>query len=146
MQMSPNHLHSDSFFQVSFDEEESQLLLKHRLHNVLELSLSYNQDEIALHGEVSFPNLDFECNMIDFGCIINDTEAAQYITVTNNSPLLVCYKWSFAKREDDPCPAESTESIDTEIHFSTTKGLFTEPSVSRWCLSPNDPYEVEVCI
>lgn len=84
--------------------------------------------------------------MIDFGCIINDTEATRYITVTNNSPLLVCYKWSFIKPEDDPCPEESAESLDTKIRFSTTRSLFKEPSVSWWCLTPNDPYEVEVCL
>ena len=42
-----------------------------------------------------FPNLLFEKEDIDFGCILNDTEVTRYINVTNNSPLEVKYKWSF---------------------------------------------------
>ena len=53
------------------------------------------QDTINLRGEVYFPNLDFEKTIIDFGCILNDTEVTRYINVTNNSPMEVNYKWSF---------------------------------------------------
>ena len=53
------------------------------------------QDAIQLHGEVSFPNLHFEKTVIDFGCILNDTEATRYLNITNTSPLDVSYHWSF---------------------------------------------------
>ncbi|CAL1528045.1 unnamed protein product [Lymnaea stagnalis] len=52
-------------------------------------------DYIALHGEVYFPNLLFEKTTVDFGCILNDTEVTRYINITNNSPMEVCYRWSF---------------------------------------------------
>lgn len=32
---------------------------------------------------------------VDFGCILNDTEVTQVVTVTNHSPMDVKYKWSF---------------------------------------------------
>ncbi|KAK3085440.1 hypothetical protein FSP39_003318 [Pinctada imbricata] len=59
-------------------------------------------DYIALRGEVYFPNLDFEKSVIDFDCILNDTEVTRYINITNNSPMDVKYKWSFLVGEE-PC-------------------------------------------
>ena len=32
---------------------------------------------------------------VDFGCILNDTEVTQVVTVTNHSPMDVKYQWSF---------------------------------------------------
>jgi hypothetical protein len=55
----------------------------------------YSQDSIKLRGEVCFPNLQFEKTVIDFGCILNNTEATRYINITNNSPMEVSYRWSF---------------------------------------------------
>lgn len=62
----------------------------------------FNQDYIALRGEVYFPNLDFEKSVVDFGCILNDTEVTRYVNITNNSPMEVRYKWSFLIG-DEPC-------------------------------------------
>lgn len=59
-------------------------------------------DYIALRGEVYFPNLDFEKSVVDFGCILNDTEVTRYVNITNNSPMEVRYKWSFLIG-DEPC-------------------------------------------
>ena len=50
------------------------------------------QDYIALRGEVYFPNLDFEKTVMDFGCILNDTEVTRYVNITNNSPMEVKYR------------------------------------------------------
>ncbi|XP_029465095.1 hydrocephalus-inducing protein homolog [Rhinatrema bivittatum] len=50
---------------------------------------------VILYGEVHFPNLCFQTNKVDFGCILNDTEVIQYIQMTNCSPLPVKYNWSF---------------------------------------------------
>lgn len=49
-----------------------------------------------------FPNLDFEKSVVDFGCILNDTEVTRYVNITNNSPMEVRYKWSFLIG-DEPC-------------------------------------------
>ena len=45
-----------------------------------------------------FPNVSFGKEQLDFGCILNDTETIRYISMTNNSPLEVRYRWSFLKR------------------------------------------------
>ncbi|XP_072403680.1 hydrocephalus-inducing protein homolog [Chiloscyllium punctatum] len=57
-------------------------------------------DYVVLRGEVHFPNLHFETSVVDFGCIINDTEVVRYVEMTNCSPLPVKYRWSF--RAVDP--------------------------------------------
>ncbi len=59
-------------------------------------------DEIGLRGEVYFPNLEFEKSVVNFGCILNDTEVTRYVNITNNSPMEVKYKWSFLIEEDKP--------------------------------------------
>ncbi|XP_074644164.1 hydrocephalus-inducing protein homolog [Tubulanus polymorphus] len=63
------------------------------------LAINYKEhphvDYIALRGEVYFPNLEFEKQVIDFGCILNDTEVTRYVNIMNNSPMDVKYKWSF---------------------------------------------------
>ncbi|XP_053255366.1 hydrocephalus-inducing protein homolog [Podarcis raffonei] len=64
-------------------------------------------DHINLRGEVRFPNLHFETMDLNFGCILNDTEVVREINMTNCSPLLVKYRWSFM-----------TEDHETLIRFS----------------------------
>ena len=53
------------------------------------------RDLVALKGEVHFPNLHFSSSTLDFGCVLNHTEAQQQITMTNCSPLPVSYRWTF---------------------------------------------------
>jgi len=53
------------------------------------------QDTISVRGEVNFPNLQFDKTVVDFGCILNDTEVTRYINVVNTSPMEVSYHWSF---------------------------------------------------
>lgn len=68
------------------------------------------EEHIALRGEVYFPNLHMETTAVDFGCILNDTEDVRYVEVTNCSPLLVRYRWSFlagspvSQMRYVPCP------------------------------------------
>ncbi|XP_015224105.2 hydrocephalus-inducing protein homolog isoform X3 [Lepisosteus oculatus] len=53
------------------------------------------KDCVALRGEVHFPNLHFSSTMLDFGCILNHTEAERHLTMVNCSPLPVSFRWSF---------------------------------------------------
>ena len=78
------------------------------------------QDQIELHAEVFFPNVTFESEELDFGCILNDTETIRYISMTNNSPLEVRYTWSFLRRP----PVQRTlpdhdEGVDMESECET---------------------------
>lgn len=43
-----------------------------------------------------------EKSVVDFGCILNDTEVTRYVNITNNSPMEVKYRWSFLIG-DEPC-------------------------------------------
>ncbi|XP_078527074.1 hydrocephalus-inducing protein homolog isoform X2 [Lissotriton helveticus] len=54
-----------------------------------------HKDYVALRGEVHFPNLHFQTTVVDFGCILNDTEVVRHVQMTNYSPLPVHYRWSF---------------------------------------------------
>ncbi|XP_067905917.1 hydrocephalus-inducing protein homolog [Heterodontus francisci] len=54
-----------------------------------------HMDYVVLRGEVNFPNLHFETTVVDFGCILNDTEMVRHVLMTNCSPLPVKYRWSF---------------------------------------------------
>ena len=53
-------------------------------------------------GEVFFPNLKFEEQDIDFGCVLNDTEASRFVTVTNTSLLTVQYEWYYSIPPSEP--------------------------------------------
>ncbi|XP_074783220.1 hydrocephalus-inducing protein homolog isoform X2 [Athene noctua] len=54
-----------------------------------------HEEQVTVRGEVYFPNLHIQPTALDFGCILNDTEGVRYIEMTNCSPLLVQYHWSF---------------------------------------------------
>ncbi|XP_039769505.1 hydrocephalus-inducing protein homolog isoform X2 [Ornithorhynchus anatinus] len=93
-----------------------------------DLMISYLEhphvDYLALRAEVHFPNLSFQTLSLNFGCILNDTEVIRHVEMTNCSPLLVKYRWSFLldnnkkqirfaararKPSGAPLPSKSTE-------------------------------------
>jgi hypothetical protein len=89
------------------------------------------QDSVPVRGEVYFPNLNFECSslVIDFGCILNDTEATRYVNMTNNSPMVVNYQWSFQLDSFNQSVAmfhrelwDKLES-DSALHLSNSSGV-----------------------
>ena len=82
---------------------------------------TYTQNRISLKSEVHFPNLHFEAMELDFGCILNDTENIQYLTMTNNSPLEVNYSWYFLKRPpvQRVDPSQLDEGVDMQSECET---------------------------
>ncbi|XP_067158936.1 hydrocephalus-inducing protein homolog [Apteryx mantelli] len=72
-----------------------------------------HEEHVALRGEVYFPNLHFQTMALDFGCLLNDTEDVRYIEMTNCSPLLVRYDWSFL-----------TDSYASQMRFSPPNPTF----------------------
>lgn len=80
---------------VGFDPLYQMDLVTFVAEEVLEVSYSGHpqQDTVALRGEVYFPNLHFSSDMVDFGCILNNTHVNQKLTMTNCSPLPVIYNW-----------------------------------------------------
>jgi len=60
-----------------------------------------HNDQIGLTGEIFFPNLYLETTILDFGCILNNTENYQDLKITNIGPLVVNYKWKFVLEKDN---------------------------------------------
>ncbi|XP_033917207.1 hydrocephalus-inducing protein homolog [Melopsittacus undulatus] len=56
-----------------------------------------HEEQVTVWGEVYFPNLQIQTTALDFGCILNDTKDVRYMEMTNCSPLVVQYHWSFLK-------------------------------------------------
>jgi hydrocephalus-inducing protein len=50
-------------------------------------------------GEVCFPNLSLETNLINFGSILNDTSKKIIINVENTSEMALYYEWTFVEEE-----------------------------------------------
>jgi len=71
-----------------------------------------------VRGAVYFPNLAFEydASSVDFGCILNDVEATRYLMMTNLSPMVVNYRWSFEVDSRD----------GQQAVFHTDPGLFSQ--------------------
>lgn len=68
-----------------------------------QLAVTYKEhpqeDFLELSGGVYYPNLTFETDEVNFGCILNDTEVTRYVVVTNDSPMEVKYQWLFIDSE-----------------------------------------------
>ncbi|XP_061325296.1 hydrocephalus-inducing protein-like [Pezoporus flaviventris] len=56
-----------------------------------------HEEQVTVRGEVYFPNLQLQTTALDFGCILNDTKDVRYMEMSNCSPLVVQYHWSFLK-------------------------------------------------
>lgn len=80
--------------------------------------------------------------MVDFGCILNDTEMIRVVTMTNSSPLKVNYQWSFLQKspvqwtdplhDDEGVDVQSvceTDSLEDESLPSVHANLQEEPQI-----------------
>ena len=66
---------------------ESQLAVAYRGHP--------QKDNLALTGDIIFPNLDFDSKTVNFGCILNDSKKTIKVKLTNPSKVVVTYDWTF---------------------------------------------------
>ncbi|XP_054856814.1 hydrocephalus-inducing protein homolog [Eublepharis macularius] len=82
-------------------------------------------DRVKLRGEVRFPNLHFQTMHLDFGCVLNDTEVVHFIDMTNCSPLVVKYRWSF------PPDDHGTQIREEAVEEATSCEDEEEPSVKE---------------
>ncbi|NXW03107.1 HYDIN protein, partial [Fregetta grallaria] len=81
-----------------------------------------HEEQVTVRGEVYFPNLRIQTMALDFGCILNDTEDVRYVEMTNCSPLLARYHWSFL-----------TDSHVHQLRFS--------PLAPKFFIKPQPPKE-----
>ncbi|XP_035381538.1 hydrocephalus-inducing protein homolog [Electrophorus electricus] len=110
------------------------------------------RDSVALRGEVHFPNLHFSSKAVDFGCVLNCTEAQRQLTMTNCSPLPVSYRWAFLLDQKHysirfPSEKSSMEGVmeerqdDTPKEPSPTLGAPTRGRWSRPQLAEKEPVD-----
>jgi len=70
--------------------------------------------------------LDFEKTVVEFGCILNDTEVTRYVNITNNSPTEVKYRWSFLVG-DEPCTVINRPKLPVTLpEISEERAFFPE--------------------
>jgi len=58
-----------------------------------------HKDQVDLVGEVCFPNLKLDTNLINFGSILNDTSKKILINMENTSEMALYYEWTFVEEE-----------------------------------------------
>ncbi|VDQ01576.1 unnamed protein product, partial [Trichobilharzia regenti] len=82
---------SELFYRVEKDD-----LISRRADELLFIKYAEHPqtDAVRVIGEVHFPNLQFEADIIDFGCILNYTEMTKHTLMKNVSPLPVKFRWS----------------------------------------------------
>ncbi|XP_069757040.1 hydrocephalus-inducing protein homolog [Narcine bancroftii] len=95
-------------------------------------------DYVALRGEVNFPNLYFETTTVDFGCILNDTEMVHHVAMTNCSPLLVRYRWSFLWGDSLYQDRSETEIDHLEVNEDKDQTKLDEISIQKSALVTGD--------
>ena len=86
-------LHLSVRFNPAYEEDLSIRVVEKALK--IQFLEHPHEEQVTIRGEVYFPNLRIQTMALDFGCILNDTEDVRYIEMTNCSPLLVQYHWSF---------------------------------------------------
>ncbi|VDL90357.1 unnamed protein product [Schistocephalus solidus] len=80
-------------FDPNFKEDPVSRCIEDNL--IIEFLEHPSIQHVPLRGEVLFPNLKLQTDLVDFGCILNHSESAQVVTLMNISPLDVHYRWSF---------------------------------------------------
>ncbi|XP_053931842.1 hydrocephalus-inducing protein-like [Cuculus canorus] len=81
-----------------------------------------HEEQVSVRREVYFPSLRIQTTALDFGCIVNDTEAVRYTEMSNCSPLPVRYRWLFL-----------TDGPASQMRFS--------PPASQCFITPQPPQE-----
>ena len=80
--------------------------------------------------------------IVDFGCILNDTEMIRSVTATNQSPLTVTYRWSFVEfvddDDDDDDDVEQDEGVDLQSADEETDSARESKDGSETSLQPTD--------
>jgi hypothetical protein len=87
---------------VSFDPSHNLSRISTKENGVIQISYKEHpqKDSILLHSEIFFPNLTFNTNQLQFGCIPNNLEQKKSFTMKNTSSLPVIYDWYFLSDEN----------------------------------------------
>ena len=84
------------------------------------LTISYldcpHKDTIDLVGEINFPNLKMQNDVIDFGCVLTDTVDRRYFSIKNTSSVPAAFDWSLAAQAEEDI--KQTKSGPKYVHPS----------------------------
>lgn len=96
------------------------------------------KDHLSLKGSIVFPNLKFDESVVQFGCILNDTEKRYKTRVTNCSQIDAAYEWTFMAVES-PQKSKIASSkhgrtdgrpASNAIQVPPNQGIFTRVTIA----------------
>ena len=93
-------------------------------------------------GEVCFPNIKLDTNMINFGAILNDTTKKINIFMKNVSEMALDYEWTFVDEEITPEDEKLNSSNSFNTHAIPINEVFDILPLSGR-LEPNAVEEIE---
>ena len=58
------------------------------------------QERLPVRACLNYPNLHFDLDLIDFGCILNHSTALRHLSMRNQGKLTVQYQWVVKAEEE----------------------------------------------
>jgi len=83
----------------------------------------HHKEYVNLMGEVCFPNLKLESNLINFGSIMNETNKTVSLTMSNVGEMPLNYEWYFL--EDHIFREKTAEELNGRSFRKKDKDIFT---------------------
>lgn len=96
------------------------------------LSIQYRghsqRDSIKLTAENIFPNIKFETNTVNFGCILNETEKKIRLKMMNSSQVVVTYNWQFMENDIPNKSSKGDRKLSTFHRSMSTMQVSIPPN------------------
>eukprot|EP01033_Poteriospumella_lacustris_P008315 gene8315-5998_t len=85
---------------VQFDPTYRDDKQSHVVDQVLQIQYRGHpqKDTVRLLADLVFPNLAFDVNVVNFGCVLNDTSKTIRVQLTNTCKINVKYDWIFLEQ------------------------------------------------
>jgi len=117
---------------------EGALLISHQNHP--------QKDSIEIQAKVYFPNLDFDTDAVNFGCLLNDTTKTKKLVITNNSVIEARFNWAFLERSSSSKNVNPNESFDIKpIRGSLGPDQSIEAEISFFALPERKVEVTAIC-
>lgn len=131
---------------VNFDPSfhEDRLSRKDSSKLIISYPEHPQRDVIELSSEVSFPNLTFSENVVDFGSIAKDTIRKRFFNMTNTGSLPIHYSWYFLEDSISMKHLGSDEDVSSKSSIFLIDQTFDILPLSG-ILQPGEVENVEVC-
>ncbi|KAH6588049.1 hypothetical protein BASA50_010912 [Batrachochytrium salamandrivorans] len=109
-------------------------------HENAKLQITYlehpQKDSIELQSEISFPNLKFSTNSLNFDCLETGKENRRTLFMTNSSIVPVKYRWAFVSKNANEAIQSQSQAFDIQpLHGILQPGEKQEVEVYFYCHS-----------